>query len=249
LSHGSLFVIVHGAWHDGDVLTPVIRYLRSRGHIAHAPTLAGHGRGVAKSVTHDDCVRSLVDYVTDHDLQDIVLVGHSFAGTVIARAAPLIAKRVRRLVFWNAFVLADGECLLDAAPPHYRALFDGLAAQSQDNTVMLPFPLWRDGFINDSSEETARGTYELLSPEPYGLFVEKLDLRAFYALIDSRRVGCSFINCTEDVSLPPGPEWGWYPRMSGRLGECRVVHMPGSHEVLFTNPVGIAESIIVAGRD
>jgi pimeloyl-ACP methyl ester carboxylesterase len=227
----------------------VIQHLRSKGHVAHAPTLAGHGQGVTKSVTHDDCVGSLVDYVTAHDLNDIVLVGHSFAGTVIARAAPLIAKRVRRLVFWNAFVLRDGECLLDAAPPHYRGLFDELAQQSQDNTVMLPFPLWRDGFINDASEDTARVTYERLSPEPYGLFTEKLDMGAFYTLIGAHHVSCSFLNCTEDVSLPPGPEWGWHPRMSSRLGECRVVQMPGSHEVLFTNPNGLAESLVIAGRD
>ena len=104
----ALFVLVHGAFHDGAAFASVIQYLQSHGHTASAPTLAGHGREASKQVTHDDCVRSLVDHVTACDLHEIVLVGHSFAGTVIARAAPLIADRVRRLVFWNAFVLEDG---------------------------------------------------------------------------------------------------------------------------------------------
>jgi hypothetical protein len=71
----------------------------------------------------------------DNDLRDVVLVSHSFAGTVISRAAPLCAERLRRLVFWNAFVLNDNECLLDAVPPHYRTMFEGIAASAPDNSV------------------------------------------------------------------------------------------------------------------
>jgi len=37
--------------------------------------------------------------------------------------------------------------------------------------------------------------------------------------------------------------------MSHRLGLFRFVQMPGSHEVMFSNPVGLVEKIIVAGRD
>jgi hypothetical protein len=37
--------------------------------------------------------------------------------------------------------------------------------------------------------------------------------------------------------------------MSSRLGLFRLVQMPGSHEVLFTNPVGLADKLIEAGRD
>ncbi|MBD2249304.1 alpha/beta hydrolase, partial [Nostoc sp. FACHB-888] len=46
-----------------------------------------------------------------------------------------------------------------------------------------------------------------------------------------------------------GEQWGWHPRMSNRLGLFRLVQMPGSHEVMFSNQIGLAEKIIVAGRD
>jgi hypothetical protein len=46
----------------------------------------------------------------------------------------------------------------------------------------------------------------------------------------------------------PG-EWAWHPRMSSRLGLHRLVEMPGSHEVIFSNPTGLAEKLIEAGRD
>jgi hypothetical protein len=37
--------------------------------------------------------------------------------------------------------------------------------------------------------------------------------------------------------------------MSSRLGLFRLVQMPGSHEVIFKNPGGLAEKLIEAGRD
>jgi hypothetical protein len=67
-------------------------------------------------------------------------------------------------------------------------------------------------------------------------------------ILTTSQVPTSYLLCTDDIALPPG-EWGWHPRMSGRLGEFRFVEMPGSHEVIFTNPTGLAEKIIEAGRD
>lgn len=238
------FVLVHGSWHDGSAWRDVVARLEQLGHTAHAPTVAGHGRCVPKDVDHDDCVRSVVDYLTAHDLGDVVLVGHSFGGTVIARVAEEAPDRLRRLVFWNAFVPAPGNSLVDECPPHYRELFAQLAGASADNTVELPFPIWREAFIQDVDLDRAQSTYAELSTEPYPPFLAKLDLTRFYAL----DIAKSYLNATEDNALPQG-EWGWHPRMSSRLGGYRLVQMPGSHEVIFSNPAGLAEKLVEAGRD
>jgi hypothetical protein len=37
--------------------------------------------------------------------------------------------------------------------------------------------------------------------------------------------------------------------MSSRLGLYRLVQMPGSHVVIFTDPNSLADKIIEAGRD
>ncbi|MGY1815188.1 alpha/beta fold hydrolase [Blastococcus sp. SYSU D00820] len=238
------FVLVHGSWHDGSLWQPVAEHLTAAGHEVHTPTIAGHGVGVDKAVTHDDCVASIVDSITGADLTDVVLLGHSFGGTVIARVAEEIPDRLRRLVFWNAFVPQPGNSLLDEVPPHYRDLFGQLAAASGDNTVSMPWPIWREAFIQDADEALARETYGRLSSEPFQPFVDTLDLSRFYALELPR----SYINATEDTALPPG-EWGWHPRMSSRLGMYRLVQLPGSHEVMFTAPQRLAEAIVAAGRD
>jgi pimeloyl-ACP methyl ester carboxylesterase len=222
----------------------VIQRLEGYGHTAFGPTVAGHGKGVNKHVSHAEATQSVVDFIIGHDLTDIVLVGHSYGGTIISKVVEAIPDRVRRLVFWNAFVLAHGESMLDAVPPHYRALFGQLAESSPDNTVMLPFSIWREAFINDADLQLAQRSYAQLSPEPYQQMLEPLDLRKFYTMQTPR----SYLSCTEDIALPPG-EWGWHPRMSSRLGLHRLVQMPGSHEALFSDPNGLADNIVRAGRD
>lgn len=42
---------------------------------------------------------------------------------------------------------------------------------------------------------------------------------------------------------------GLAPTHVNRLGINRLVQVPGSHEVKFTNPKGLAEKIIEGGRD
>lgn len=239
-----IFVLVHGAWHDGSAWTPTIRELESKGHKAFAPTIAGHGKGAPKNVTHADCSRSIVDYFVQKNLTGIILLGHSFGGTIISKVAEAIPDRISRLVFLNGFVLRDGYSLLDEILPDHAALFERLSRESADKSVMLPFPIWRDAFINDADIETAKRTYALLSPEPYQPLKDKLDMKKFYSL----EIPKSYINCTEDTALPQG-EWGWHPRMSNRLGLFRLVQMPGSHQVMNTNPRGLAEKIIEAGRE
>jgi pimeloyl-ACP methyl ester carboxylesterase len=240
----STFVLVHGSWHDGSTWEPIIKHLEANGHQAFAPTVAGHGKGVNKNVNHAQCTRSIVDYIIDKDLTDIVLLGHSYGGSIIAKVAEAISDRIRRLIFWDAFVLNDGDSLRDNLPPHYQALFDSLARESGNNTVMIPFDIWREAFINDADIELAKSSYAQLSSEPYQPLIDKLDLKQFYSL----SIPKSYLYCSEDIALPQG-EWGWHPRMSERLGLFRLVQMPGSHEVMFSNPIGLAEKIIAAGRD
>jgi pimeloyl-ACP methyl ester carboxylesterase len=240
----AVFVLVHGAWHDGSAWDVVLWELENRGHRVFAPTVAGHGKSANKNVTHAQCVQSIVEFITRNSLSDVILLGHSFGGTLISKVAEAIPDKIRRLVFQNAFVLRDGNSLLDEIPPETAEIFAHLAQQSPDHTVMLPFPVWRETFINDADLDTAKIAYETLSPEPYRAFADKLDLKKFYSL----QIPRSFLNCTEDIALPPG-EYGWHPRMSSRLGLYRLVQMPGSHEVVFTNPSGLAEKIVEAGRD
>lgn len=234
------YVLVHGAWHGGWAWTPVARSLSEQGHKVYTPTMAGHGPDVDRSgIGQEDCVNSLVSYIEARDLRDVILVGHSWGGNVLCGAAPRIANRLSRLIFWNAFVLNEGESLMDAVPVPYQQLFTQLATLSLDNTVSLPWEVWRSAFMQTGGEGEARLAYSLMCPEPMGCFTDKLDQKAFFALDIPR----SYINCRQDISLPPG-EYAWYPRFGERLGQHKLVELDGPHEACFTNPAELAEAIL-----
>ena len=98
--------------------------------------------------------------------------------------------------------------------------------------------------MNDADLELAQEAYEKTTPQPIRTLTDPVELKSFYEL----QIPRSYINCTEDIAMPPG-EYSWTPRFPARLGLCRLVQMPGGHEACFTNPGLLAEKILEAGRD
>ena len=238
------YVLVHGAWHTGRELEPAAELLRRRGHTVHCPTMAGNRAGDDRSrIGLEDAAQSLCSFLRERDLTGVRLVGHSWGGMVISRTADLLRERIARLVYVNAFVPNPGESLNDMVPPMYVGLFDSIAAANQ-GAVMLPFPIWREVFINDADLALATSAFERLNPQPYKTFTDKISLAQPLAALE---LGKSYINCRLDAALPHSLPW--HPRLSERLGLFRYVESAGSHEVWFTDPQAIAHAIEVAGRD
>jgi len=240
----STYVLVHGAWHTGAELEPVAAVIRAAGHQVFTPTIKGNRPGDAKTTGLDEAIQSIVDYLAVNNLKDVILLGHSYGGMIITGVADRAADRIRRLVYWNAFVPNNGESLNDMVPPIYVGLFDAIAAERGDGSVVLPFPIWREAFINDADLETAQRTYDILNPHPLKTFSDKISLQTNPAEMTTAK---SYINCTEDTALPHG--YPWHPRQSQKLGLFRLIQVPGSHELCFSNPQALARAIMEAGRD
>ena len=106
-------------------------------------------------------------------------------------------ERIKRLVFWNAFVPNPGECLSDMVPAQYVELFDSIV--QKDGSVLMPYPIWREAFINDTDSDLAKTSYEKLNPHPYKTFTDTIGLSRAPAEME---VGKSYLVCQEDVALP-----------------------------------------------
>jgi pimeloyl-ACP methyl ester carboxylesterase len=238
------YVLVHGAWHSGKELDAVAALLRSAGHAAFTPTIRGNGLEDPKTVGLDEAIRSIEAYLVDNCGGDVILVGHSFGGMIITAIADRLRDRVRRLIYWNAFVPNDGECVYDMLPSGYIALFQEIVARRGDGAVMLPFSIWREAFINDADLDTAKRAYECLNPHPMRTLSDRISLTTNP---NEMHVPKSYINCTEDTSLPP--DYAWHPHLSRRLGLFRLIQVPGSHELCFSDPSRLARAILDAGRD
>ncbi|MBW7456335.1 alpha/beta fold hydrolase [Paenibacillus sepulcri] len=241
------FVLIHGAWADAGFWNGIAAHLRKMGHTVYTPDNPGRGPDTNKDVTHAMITRSVADFITSRDLQNIVLVGHSFGGSVVQTVAQLMPERIKRLVFYNAFIIKDGEAVADEFPPAALEVFRKLRESSMDDTIMLPFPFFRETFVNLASLETARRIYSGIAPEPAKPSYDKLDLKKFY----SQNFPASYVYFTEDNVLPQGnSEYGWHPHMSSRLGLFRLLKGQGDHlTTAKTDPGLVAARIYEAGRD
>jgi len=240
------FVLVHGAFQTGSVWEHVAAELRRCGHVVHTPTIAGHGPNAAMDLTHDAAVASLVGYLREHNLSDVVLAGHSIAGSYIAKAPEQLPGQIKRLVFQGAFAPADGNALADEFPPEDAAFFD---MADPAHGFLLPFEVVRERACNDMDLATAEAVYAGMAPIPVAYFTDKLDLALFYELIGKAEVKTSYINAINDFALPPG-EFAAFPRFAQRLGPlCRILQVQGAHYGMVTRPRELAEALIQAGRD
>ena len=100
--------------------------LEGAGHEVFAPSLPGMAERASELTpdiglsVHVDDVVSLLD---GEGLQDVTLVGHSYAGAVITGVAELRPERIARLVYLDAFMPDDGESVMDMEPPESREAF------------------------------------------------------------------------------------------------------------------------------
>lgn len=238
------YVLVHGACHDGSHFEACAAPIRAAGHEVFCPTLKGNRPGDdRKTVTLDEAIQSLIDFFEQNDIWDAVLLGHSWGGMAITGAADRLASgRVRRLIYFSAFVPNDGESLIDMCPPHYQALFTQMGGQSGE--VMFPFPILREAFINDGTAEQAQALFDSLNPQPFHTMNDKSRLSKNPAAFE---MGKSFLHCTEDTALPHSLPF--HPRLSEKLGLFRLVSFPGSHSTFVTAPELLGRKIMEAGRD
>lgn len=105
------YVLVHGATGGGWDWRAVADLLTANGHYVYRPTLTGLGENWHLSnpdidlATHINDVANLILF---ENLNDVVLVGHSYGGMVITGVMDLIPERLRHAIFLDAAVPEDG---------------------------------------------------------------------------------------------------------------------------------------------
>ena len=102
------FVLIHGAYQGGWIWKPTAEQLRSKGHTVFAPTLDGcaeRKHQVRPGITTESHAEEIAGLLFYQDLKDVVLVGTSTGGMVLARAAELARGRIARLVFADSLAL------------------------------------------------------------------------------------------------------------------------------------------------
>ena len=137
------FVLVHGAWHGSWCWARVRQGLIEQGHRVFTPTLTGvaeQSHALSPDIDLQRHVEDVANLIRWEGLDSVVLCGHSYGGCVISGVADVMPDRIAALIYLDAFLLEDGECLHDLLPAEHRELQVSLANEHGEGWRVPPIP-------------------------------------------------------------------------------------------------------------
>jgi len=228
----SVFVLIPGAWLGGWCWRDVADPLRRLGHCVVAVTLTGLGERahlLSREIGLDTHVGDLVGLLHYRDLKDVVLVGHSYGGTVITAVAERIPERIARLVYLDASVPRDGQSNNDVIGLEMATRLRASADAAGDGWRVPPA-----SYVVESLPDTIKTwAGARLTPHPLRCFDDKVTLRSQAAAALPR----AFIRTSPRSDLYAGliaraREAAWY---------CR--ELEGGHYAMLTQPQAVAAAL------
>ncbi|RLL67573.1 alpha/beta fold hydrolase [Streptomyces sp. Z26] len=222
------FVLVAGAWLGAWAWDDVVPELRAAGHGAHPVTLSGvaERRDVAAGQrTH---VEDVVAVVEQHDLRDVVLVGHSYSGIPVGQAAERVGDRLAHLVLLDSDVPVDGGSFVSELPH----VAEAVAAHGGS----WPPPAAADLAGQDLDDERVARVLARCTPHPGASLTEPAVLTGALGGLPTTYVKCLLDGPapTESVArLLAGDRW-------------RLVEMDTGHWPMFSRPRELARVLLTA---
>ena len=227
------FVLVHGAWHGGCAWRRVADRLRARGHIVFAPTLTGLGERA--HLLHPDIDASLhiadvLGLISFEQLDDFVLVGHSYGGCVVSGVAEAMPDAIRSIVFLDAFIPDNGDATIELVQPAVQEVIRAALARGE-TTVPV-----RDAAAFKVNEKDRAWVDALATPQPIGTMTEKLALTGACERIRKKTYirASGYPNVSFDKAyarVKADPSW-------------RTYEVPCGHDVMVDEPDRLTEILL-----
>jgi pimeloyl-ACP methyl ester carboxylesterase len=235
----AIFVLIHPAWHGAWCWKKVIPLLRSRGHDVYAPTLTGLGERAHLAhpmvglETHVQDVVNVLDY---EDLRDVILVGHSNAGTLITAVADRVPDRLAHLVYLDAFVPKDGQATIDLITFPRQAWEARVRTEGHGWLIPSLQPVPWDEFVRDvwrvTDETDRRWMVARLGPTPFKTFTDPVRRKNPAA----EKLPRTYIRCRQH----PSAAFDRYAEMARQTAGWRYRELATAHEAFVTMPHELA---------
>ena len=226
---GRHFVLVHGAWHGAWCWYKTASLLQADGHRVTVLDLPGHGidatptSSVAPSSYADRVIAAL-----EAADEPVILVGHSMGGTVISTVAEASPHKLDKLVYLTAFLLANGQSLLDIATNDSESLATrSLLVKPELGLIDIDRAAIDPVFYGHCEPADRALARSLLRPTPMAPFASPLQLGANYEGV--RRF---YVSCLEDQAITATAQRWMYT-----ASPCeRVYTLHTDHSPFFSKP-------------
>jgi pimeloyl-ACP methyl ester carboxylesterase len=230
-------ILVHGAFASGFVWGHVAAKLQGAGHEVVTIDLPGRP---ANPMTPDkvslDLYRDMVVTALDTIKRPAIVVGHSFAGIVIAAAAEKSPEKIKTLVFVAAYLPHDGDSLLSLAQQdHDSKIGPHLQIDKEKGIAVVEYTARAELFANDGPEPLKAKLPSLILDEPVTPLVTPVNVT------DARfgRVDRVYVHTTVDQVISPA----FQARMVDRTPVRKSVTLATGHLPFLTDAEGLAQAI------
>ncbi len=236
------YVLVHGGWHGAWCWKKVIPLCQEAGQRLYTPTLTGLGEKahlLTPEVGLSTHIQDVVQSIEENQLDEVILLGHSYSGMVITGVVDRIPEQIGHLVYLDAALPRDGESMADLAPlvissfrRQARAHGDGWRVDPQREA-----PLGIGGVYGVTQEPDLSWVRSSVGPQSLKTFEEPLHLKDPDIVSKKPR---TFVRCTGSSSAmvfrdvmrhliarrtlaPTDPGW-------------RLRQLPAGHDCMITMP-------------
>ena len=221
------FLLIHGAWHGGWVWNEISEILRYQRYSVSTPTLTGLGEKkhlLSSKITIETFIEDVVNHIIFENLNNIILVGHSFAGSVISGVADRLKDRIQKLIYFDAMILIDGQKPFDITPKETVEQRIELAKKFGNN-ISIPAPSANAFGVFDIKKSLL--LEEKLTPHPLSAFQSKLILKNEVG----NGIPLSYIFCTKPIykSLESSRE-------VVRKMKWPIFELNAGHDAMLTHP-------------
>ncbi|MBW4077746.1 MAG: alpha/beta hydrolase [Acidobacteria bacterium] len=223
-----IFVLVHGGWAGAWCWRDLTRVLDARGATWRALDLPSSQVGTSATTDLRDDASSVVEVT--RGAGPVLLVGHSYGGSVITEAAPDI-EDLRGLIYVAALLPQRGESSTDASRAAKARTRLDEAIYVDGEILRLRPDIARDALYNDCDAELAQWALDHLSTQTLASF------RSVRTSVDLD-VRTRYITCSEDRAIDPATQ----SIMADRCDDVTV--LSSGHSPFLSQPVALADALL-----
>jgi len=230
------FVLVPGAWLGAWAWKEVTKPLENQGHEAFPVTLTGMGESVhlaTKDVGVETAIRDVLNVIRYNEIDGFVLVGHSFAGKVVAAVADRAHDKVSKVIYVDAI-----------RPERVRTPQAGFDPTHEFGPLppgSFAIPLTEEiiGRIGpDVKGEHLRRMISLATPWPTKLAADPITLSKNYDAVREAYIFCSLSGDPVDEIV--AGKWG---KLEGPHKVIEAGHWP-----MITRPEELARDLVALAK-
>jgi pimeloyl-ACP methyl ester carboxylesterase len=230
------FVLVPGAWLGGWVWKKIMPDLEKEGNAVYPVTLTGMGERVhllSSEVGIETAVNDVINVIKYNQLENVVLVGHSFAAKVVASVADRIPEKIRLIIYLDTFRPENIRTPQQSfQPDEFGKLEPGQTTIPFTDDVLKMIG-------SDVEGEDRVWMHSLATPWPLKYATDPIVLTEKFDSVRSAHIFCT--KSGSDVNEIIAGKWG---KVEGKYKIIEAAHFP-----MITRPEETVSALVELSKD